>query len=128
MKMKTKVYLSEISLILISVLSSFILFPQIHRVIVNKSIPNLDFYDIAIYIIIILLPVIFRRLLKSFVSYSVICFWVFNILAMVFYIILQKTGVIADILEEKVYVDMVIYIILLSTIQSSVFIILHKYK
>lgn len=128
MDLKIKLYLSEISLIFISVLSSFILFPLIHRLIVNKSIPNLDLYDIAIYILIILLPVIFRILLKNSINYSILCFWIFNILAMIFYIILYKMGIITGILKDKIYFDIVIYIILLSTIQSIVFIFLHKYK
>lgn len=128
MDLKIKLYLSEISLIFISVLSSFILFPLIHRLIVNKSIPNLDLYDIAIYILIILLPVIFRILLKNSINYSILYFWIFNILAMIFYIILYKMGIITGILKDKIYFDIVIYIILLSTIQSIVFIFLHKYK
>lgn len=128
MDLKIKLYLSEILLIFISVLSSFILFPPIHRLIVNKSIPNLDLYDIAIYILIILLPVIFRILLKNSINYSILCFWIFNILAMIFYIILYKMGIITGILKDKIYFDIVIYIILLSTIQSIVFIFLHKYK
>lgn len=128
MYFKNKIYLSEISLIFISALSSFILFPFIHKVIVNKSISNLDLYDIAIYILIILLPVIFRRLLKNSINYSILCFWSFNILAMILYIILHKIGVITGIFEYKIYSSMVIYIILLSTIQSSVFLFIQKYK
>lgn len=128
MNLKTKFYLGEILLLLFSILSSFLLFPLIQKIVLQKPILDLDIYDFAIYILIIILPVIFMDMMKNSISYSVLCFWSFNILAMLFYIILYKTGGVTNIIEDNFYFVVIIYIIMLSVIQSSMFYFIQKYK
>ena len=128
MNLKVKYYLGEILLLLFSMLSSFLLFPLIQKMIWLKPILDLDIYRVGMYILIIILPVIFSGMLKNSIRYSLLSFWIYNILAMLLYVILYKTEFVSNVIKENFYFSIVIYIIILSVIQSSIFILFQKFK
>ena len=128
MNLKVKYYLGEILLLLFSMLSSFLFISSDSKMIWLKPILDLDIYRVGMYILIIILPVIFSGMLKNSIRYSLLSFWIYNILAMLLYVILYKTEFVSNVIKENFYFSIVIYIIILSVIQSSIFILFQKFK
>lgn len=128
MKNKLKISFGEICLLIFTILSSFLIFPIFQRLIYPETIINLESYDVGIYILITILPAIFRSIMKTSIQYSTLVFFIFNIVSMFIFFIANKAGIITSVSEDCFFSSAILYVVILSAMQSILFLFLHKLK